>query len=224
MKNFLTVIFLVTIHLGVLAQQEVFRIDSIPTQGILLDKGWKFHAGDNPDFAKPDFDDSQWESIDPTKDVMDLKQIPKDGKVIWLRLKMKIDTSLINSIYGLNINQIGASEIYQNGKFLVGFGQINTNPDKNIAINPSSDPTNQNLFFVNFDKKTEVIYAIRFALQSRILFLKFMERPNPVFKLKLNSSPKANKSKIEYKSFDSTFMEYFRDRASTRTNTWRTAR
>lgn len=25
-----------------------FRIDSLPPQGVLLDKGWKWHAGDNP--------------------------------------------------------------------------------------------------------------------------------------------------------------------------------
>ncbi len=52
---------------------QAFRIDSLPQQGILLDKGWKWHAGDNPDFAKADFDDSAWESIDPTKDIVNPK-------------------------------------------------------------------------------------------------------------------------------------------------------
>jgi hypothetical protein len=33
-------------------KHEPFRIDFLPQQGILLDRGWKFHAGDNPDFAK----------------------------------------------------------------------------------------------------------------------------------------------------------------------------
>jgi len=56
MKKLLTLLFLTSIHLSSWAQSEVFRIDSIPTQGILLDKGWKWHAGDNPDFAKLDFD------------------------------------------------------------------------------------------------------------------------------------------------------------------------
>ena len=92
MKNLLTFILLTSISLGSWAQKEAFRIDSIPTKGILLDKGWKWHAGDNPDFAKPDFDDSKWESIDPTKDIMELPQIPRNGQISWLRLKFKIDT------------------------------------------------------------------------------------------------------------------------------------
>ncbi len=45
----------------------IFEINTLPKEGILLDKGWKFRAGDNPDFAKPDFDDSAWSPINPTK-------------------------------------------------------------------------------------------------------------------------------------------------------------
>ena len=37
---------------------DTFRIDSLPTEGVLLDKGWKFQVGDNTDWAKPDFDDT----------------------------------------------------------------------------------------------------------------------------------------------------------------------
>lgn len=58
---------------------QSYTIDSLPPQGILLDKGWKWHAGDHPDWAKPNFDDSAWESIDPTKDIMDLPQLDKQN-------------------------------------------------------------------------------------------------------------------------------------------------
>ena len=61
-------------------QSAVFKV-YLPTQGILLDKGWKWQGGDNPNFAKVDFDDSKWESIDPTKDIFDLPQIPKTGQI-----------------------------------------------------------------------------------------------------------------------------------------------
>ena len=33
----------------------VFHLDGLQTQGILLNKGWKFHSGDNPEWAKPGF-------------------------------------------------------------------------------------------------------------------------------------------------------------------------
>ena len=65
-------------------QSAVFKIDSLPNQGILLDKGWKFHAGDNPDWAKADFDDDNWEDIDPSKPLHDLPQINKES-IGWFR-------------------------------------------------------------------------------------------------------------------------------------------
>ena len=40
------------------AQNEaIFRINSLPKEGVLLNQGWKWHAGDNPEWAKPEFDD-----------------------------------------------------------------------------------------------------------------------------------------------------------------------
>ena len=82
-------LFLILLSFNAFTQKsEVFCIDSLPTEGVLLDKNWKFHVGDNPDFAKPDFDDSTWTPIDPTKDIMDLPQIPKNGQIGWLRLTL----------------------------------------------------------------------------------------------------------------------------------------
>ena len=37
---------------------EVFRIDSLPTNGLVLNKNWKWHAGDNLEYAKLGFDES----------------------------------------------------------------------------------------------------------------------------------------------------------------------
>ena len=49
MKNW-SLILLIFISIGVSAQNEAFRIDSIPKQGILLDKGWKNQSKvSNPD-------------------------------------------------------------------------------------------------------------------------------------------------------------------------------
>ena len=210
MKILLTVSVFLSIHLSILAQNEVFRIDSIPSKGILLDRGWKWHAGDNPDFAKPDFDDSKWEAIDPTKDVMDLPQIPRNGKIGWLRLKLKIDTSLTNSLIGASINQVGASEVYIDGKFLIKFGSISLNPNEIEAYNPSSEPTKYNFINSRFGNNTEVILAIRFVLQPNILYLKIFERPNPVLKIILKSAEDLNNNTIDSRGYDSSFSEYFR--------------
>ena len=56
-------------------------IDSIPANGILLDKGWKYTAGDDPDYAKPDYDDSKWQAINPTADIQELPQLKHGGEI-----------------------------------------------------------------------------------------------------------------------------------------------
>jgi signal transduction histidine kinase len=45
------------------SSQNIFCLNKLSRQGSLLDKGWRFHSGDNPDYAKPEYDDSKWQSI-----------------------------------------------------------------------------------------------------------------------------------------------------------------
>ncbi|MFN8347770.1 MAG: hypothetical protein U0X91_22385 [Spirosomataceae bacterium] len=111
MKSMLLCLLL--LPLGLYAQ--VVRIDSLPPQGFLLDKGWTWHAGDNPDFAKADFDDSKWESIDPTKDIHDIPPFAKTG-IGWLRLKLSLSNDLQKEQFALLIKQYIASEIYPEWK------------------------------------------------------------------------------------------------------------
>ena len=212
MKKLLVLVIFTCIHLSSLAQKDVFRIDSIPAKGILLDKGWKWHAGDNPDFAKPDFDDSQWQSIDPTVDVMDLPQISKKGGVLWFRLDIKIDTSLINQIISLMINQTGASEIYINEQLVSKFGKISTDSDKILSYNPSGNPITINLneiVHTIFRKQTKQVLSIRFAFQPNIFFTRIWNRPNPALKIHLNRADKIVNNSI-YKEAYFTFADYFR--------------
>src|SRR5689334_9288574 len=70
---------------------HVFYLDKLPPKGVLLDKGWKFHNGDDPDYAKPNFDDRSWQSINPTLDIHNLPEIAKSD-ICWLRLHLSIDT------------------------------------------------------------------------------------------------------------------------------------
>ena len=115
---------------------QVLQIDSLPPQGILLDKGWKWHAGDNPDFAKTDFDDSKWGSIDPTKDIMDLPQV-KGASLGWFRLKIDIDSMLFDKTMAILVKQTGASEIFLNGVEIGKFGKISTGNSKVEAYDES---------------------------------------------------------------------------------------
>lgn len=167
MKILLTLIVLISIQLSSLAQNEVFRIDSIPTKGILLDKGWKWHAGDNPDFAKPDFDDSKWESIDLTKLMDDLPQIQKAG-IGWFRINFNIDSSLKNTILSLQTNQFLAAEFYQNGIFIGNLGIVSRNP-KDVQGFFSMHYYTPVIHLYTGDK-TQQVLAVRFAYQNVIIY------------------------------------------------------
>ncbi|MFN8357955.1 MAG: sensor histidine kinase [Spirosomataceae bacterium] len=164
MKNLLIGFLLITIHFGVYAQNEVFRIDNIPSTGILLNKGWKFHAGDNPAWAKPDFDDSQWESIDPTKDFHEMPNF-KTGEVGWLRVKLAFDTSSINKNIELVINQYIASEVYYNGILKFKFGKIGTTAENSIAFRTYYKP---NTYLITHPY---LVICVRYRIQKALPYI-----------------------------------------------------
>ena len=162
-KLTLTLLLALVCNFGFAQKQEPFRIDSLPKQGILLDKGWKWHPGDNPDFAKADYDDSAWESIDPTRTIHDLPQIRKEV-VGWFRLKIHVDSSLLNKPLGFFIYQSIASEIYLDGKLLKQFGVVSSNKKEIKAILPLNDPLG-----FQFGKPDQVL-AARFSVQPDLAY------------------------------------------------------
>lgn len=168
MKKLLTLIVLTSIHLSSLAQNEVFRIDSIPSTGILLDKGWKWHAGDNPDFAKTDFDDSKWERIDPTKDVMDLKQFEKNN-IGWFRLSFKVDSSLFGQTFAIAVKQTGSSRLLINGNLIKQIGEFSTLKKPSIGFDPAGTG-----FRLTFGHSSNQVIAIKFEKPDIFLLKHFL--------------------------------------------------
>ena len=100
-----------------------FLLNNIPTEGVLLDQGWKFHAGDNAEWANPDFNDQQWQPINPT---LELSQLPpvKEAGIGWFRLKLQVDSSLTNTTLAMTVGSIGAPAIYLNGKLIYRKGTV----------------------------------------------------------------------------------------------------
>jgi phosphoserine phosphatase RsbU/P len=87
-----------------------------------LDSPWLIHAGDDPAFAGPDFDDSQWTLFDPHKDIKTLFPASRPD-VIWYRLHVKVDSAQT----GMALREFilsRAFEIYVNGERLIAAGQI----------------------------------------------------------------------------------------------------
>ncbi len=83
---------------------------------------WLVQPGDDPAFARPDFDDSQWMRVDP---YVSLKHyFPNNHpSVVWYRLHVKVAPSET----GLSLeefNLASAFEIYVNGEKLFSNGQV----------------------------------------------------------------------------------------------------
>ncbi len=182
MRNLLFLLLLLPVIL-IAQQREVFRIDNLPKAGILLNQGWKWHAGDNPEWAKPDFDDSGWQDIDPTKEISELPQL-SPGQIGWLRIRLirKENASLPLS---LMIAQSSASEIYLNGALWQQIGKINTDPAQIRAINPLGFP------YVLQPSKDTLNIALRFVLQPGISYGNHFGMRNPLFSARVLISNKA---------------------------------
>jgi hypothetical protein len=54
-----------------------------------LDSPWLVHAGDDPSYARPDFDDSQWTLFDPHKQLTSVLNQSRP-EVVWYRLRVKV--------------------------------------------------------------------------------------------------------------------------------------
>jgi hypothetical protein len=161
---------------------QVFTIDSLPNNGIILDKGWKWYAGDNPVFAQPDFDDSAWEGIDPTKDIFDLPQLnKKTGEIGWFRLKMNLNKNISKNLV-MDLIQSGASEFYLNGVLLKKFGRVSHKPEDIIAFIPRNSPQE----FLLSDKEENVL-AVRYVLEPNIRYGNHFGTQNLAIKIRLNS-------------------------------------
>jgi two-component system NtrC family sensor kinase len=161
------------------ADSTVFHLDSLPIRGIVLDKGWRWHAGDNPDWAKADFDDRRWASIDPTQDIMDLPQVRKAG-IGWLRLHLHLDSTLVqHQAPVLRVFQAGASELYSNGQFVHRFGTIASDPNQVTGVFEYG----QQVVLPATGKSTYVL-AVRVAVQPRLPYNKFAHIPNFLYRIR----------------------------------------
>ena len=166
----------------------IFHLDSLPAHGMVLDKGWKFHPGDDTAWARPNFADRGWENINPAIDIHYLPQV-RNSKICWFRLQLQVGSSLVGKPLALVIHQIGASEIYLNGKLVKRFGQVGNNSKQLQTFNPRDKP----LIF-QFTGGVQQVFAIRYAIERNILYFKGVTFNNLCFRMQLQRPDKALES------------------------------
>lgn len=119
--------------------------------GALIDEESKFIAGDNPAFALPNYNDSAWKYADFSSK----KTYDKD-QVYWIRYYFKIDSASVNKSLCFDVKQVGASEIYLNGKKIETIGKIGKSGAREFRIKNnipelfSLDNTQVNVLAIRF--------------------------------------------------------------------------
>ena len=110
-----------------------------------LDGPWLVRAGDDPAYARPDFDDSQWTLFDPHEQLTSVFRYSRP-EVIWYRLRVKVSPDQTGPEQGRSELILGrqrvevapeqsglalreqdissAFEIYVNGERLIASGQV----------------------------------------------------------------------------------------------------
>ncbi|MEZ5083375.1 MAG: adenylate/guanylate cyclase domain-containing protein [Bacteroidales bacterium] len=156
----------------------IFRIDSL-NKTVELNRYWRYHAGDNPAWADPTFDDSEWDTLSTRLNLAELEE-GVFGGFGWFRLHLVIDSSLRNRSFALLIDQQGASEIYLNGMLLDSIGTLGADGREERASNPKNIPT-----LISFNDSIKYVLAVRYSNLDAYSRLKNYREANAGFRINI---------------------------------------
>jgi class 3 adenylate cyclase len=123
-----------------------------------FEENWLFHSGDDSVFSRPNLDETGWDSVGSPRLAFHPNQANKFKGIGWLRLHIMVDSSLTGRPLGLAMTQLGASEIYIDGKLVKRYGVIGRTKDSCKYFNPQRVP-----FTIVFDTAGEHVLAVRYA-------------------------------------------------------------
>jgi signal transduction histidine kinase len=162
--------------------RAVVAPDRMPVK-IVVPQKWKYHGGDNSEWASLTFDDSDWELTNTR--LRSKETLPKSGwsGIGWFRVWVSVDSAQVNRPVALWMDQKGASEVYLNGVLQYTFGVVGTS----IA---DEKPYNQlNPRSILFDCVGEHLLTVRYSNFSSDAFLNKGVRAG--FFIRLNDLNKA---------------------------------
>jgi len=120
---------------------------------------WKYHPGDNKEWANPAFDDSAWETV---RTDLEPGSLPENGwkGIGWFRAHFHIDSTLWYQPLGLSVRQAGASEVYLDGVLICTFGEVGL-----VRSQMKHNRDNKPKAF-SFDGKNTHVIAVRYSNYS----------------------------------------------------------
>jgi serine phosphatase RsbU (regulator of sigma subunit) len=128
-----------------------------PNRGpVTIDALWKYHSGDDSDWASPAYNDSGWVVTDPFIRWTNPADPTWDG-LGWFRFHMYVDSSLWNETLAIRIQQLGASQIYYDGRLLYSFGKVG-------ALASTTEPNAMSWWLqIHIDPQYDQLIAVRYA-------------------------------------------------------------
>ena len=130
---------------------KVFTEKELKQQKVLIDEKVKFSTIDSDVFASTIFNDSDWKYFDFSS-----KDVYKKQQVYWFRYYFKVDSALINRPLCLDMSQLGACEIYLDGKKIEIIGKIGNQNSRQFKIKNTAPVT------FSVDNTENHVLAIRF--------------------------------------------------------------
>ena len=154
------------------SDSDIVHLKQLPPEGITLDKGWKFKAGDSLQWARPDYNDANWQPVNP---LLQLHHLPvvRDAGIGWLRIKLHVDSSLYNQTIAIDIRSIGAAEFYINGQPAYHFGVV----DRDYKKEQTHLITNRQ-FSLKLDTQATQVLAVRYSFNKKNLYINFGNVPS----------------------------------------------
>jgi signal transduction histidine kinase len=133
-----------------------------PTGFVSLHHAWRYHPGDDPAWAAPDFDDSSWQR---SRTSLELDQGPPEGwdGIGWYRTTIDVAPELTGVPVAFWLRILGAAEIYLDGRLIDRRGAI----DEGRARQPEPyvvDPRTPQI--ITFDRPGRHSIAIRYATET----------------------------------------------------------
>ncbi|MGE5500139.1 MAG: SpoIIE family protein phosphatase, partial [Syntrophothermus sp.] len=123
--------------------------------GILLWDYWKYHEGDNLEWAKSGFNDSSWKTVTSNFHWLDPRDLRWKG-VGWFRKHLHVDSALWNKTFAMTITQSGPLDIYYNGRLIKSIGRGDTPQAGYIPFLKNSWEE------FTFDAKADQVFAVRY--------------------------------------------------------------
>jgi signal transduction histidine kinase len=139
MLNFILLLLLNITPVSSPVQNDLFvASDSLVANNVLnlgALEGWRFHPGDNMQWANADFDDSDWLSLKPAGLSRPIPDSLWQGYG-WFRYRFAADTTIYNKAWNLYFFTWGAVDIFLDGKLVESYGKFSSDPKDEVLNMP----------------------------------------------------------------------------------------